>query len=75
MISKIDEKGRLYLPKRIRRGLKRKVYVVRMGNEVVIVPIPDDPISELAELGRRLPDKSIKEFKKEIERAALEEIS
>ncbi len=75
MISKIDEKGRLYLPKKIRRGLKGKVYVVRMGNEVVIIPIPEDPVSELAEIGRKLPDKPVREFRKEIERAALEEIT
>ena len=75
MISKIDEKGRLYLPKRIRKGLKGKVYVVRIGNEIVIIPIPEDPVSELAEIGKKLPDKSIKEFREEIEGAALEEVS
>ncbi|NJE00069.1 AbrB/MazE/SpoVT family DNA-binding domain-containing protein [Thermococcus sp. LS1] len=74
MLAKVDSKGRLYLPKSIRKGISREVYLVDLNGEILIVPKPEDPLMELEELGKLLPDKSIEELKKEILEEALREL-
>jgi len=74
MWVKVDDRGRLYLPKSIRERIGREVFVVEVKDGVLLIPKPSDPLKELEEIGRKLPDKSIKEFKREIEEAAMEEL-
>ena len=66
ILARLDSKGRLYIPKEMREGLSREVYLVRLDHEILIVPKPDDPLRELEELGKDLPDKPLSEIKKEI---------
>ncbi|NJE47030.1 AbrB family transcriptional regulator [Thermococcus sp. GR7] len=66
MLAKVDSKGRLYLPKELRKGLPREVYLVRVEEGILIIPKPEDPLKELEELGKDLPDTSIEELRKEI---------
>lgn len=75
MIGKIDSKGRLYIPKKLREKLSGdEVYLVEVGGRIVIVPKPRDPVKDLEEVGKDLPDKLIKELREEILRQAMEEI-
>ncbi|AMM53359.1 AbrB/MazE/SpoVT family DNA-binding domain-containing protein [Pyrococcus kukulkanii] len=74
MEVKMDSKGRLYIPKDVRKGIGKEFYLVRMDNEIILVPKPKDPVKKLEELGRSLPDVPIKDLKKMIRKAMLEEI-
>ncbi|NJE09720.1 AbrB/MazE/SpoVT family DNA-binding domain-containing protein [Thermococcus sp. MAR1] len=66
MLAKVDPKGRLYLPKELRKNLPKEVYLVRVDDGILIVPKPEDPLKELEELGKNLPDIPIKEIRVEI---------
>ncbi|WP_456396119.1 AbrB/MazE/SpoVT family DNA-binding domain-containing protein [Thermococcus sp.] len=66
MLAKVDQKGRLYLPKELRKNLPKEVYLVRVDDGILIVPKPEDPLKELEELGKNLPDIPIEEIKVEI---------
>ena len=75
MIGRIDSKGRLYIPKKLREKLGGdEVYLVEIGGRIVIVPKPRDPVGDLEEVGKNLPDKPIEVLKEEILRQAMEEI-
>lgn len=74
MLAKIDAKGRLYIPKKLRKKLGSEVYLVEMEEKIIVIPKPDDPLKELEEIGKSLPDKSIEELRKEILKQAMEEI-
>lgn len=74
MIARVDIKGRLYLPKKVRGKLGEKVYLVELKDGLLLIPEPKDPFKELEEIGKALPDKSIKELKKEIIKQAEEEL-
>ncbi|AEA46524.1 AbrB/MazE/SpoVT family DNA-binding domain-containing protein [Archaeoglobus veneficus] len=74
MLIKVDSRGRLYIPKKIRGKLGNEVYLVEMDDGIVIIPKPRDPVKELEEIGKSLPDKSIEELRKEITEQAMEEI-
>ncbi|NJE00710.1 AbrB/MazE/SpoVT family DNA-binding domain-containing protein [Thermococcus sp. JdF3] len=66
MLARVDSRGRLYLPKELRENLPREVYLVRVDDGILIVPKPDDPVKELEELGKDLPDVPIEELRREI---------
>ncbi|USS40982.1 AbrB/MazE/SpoVT family DNA-binding domain-containing protein [Thermococcus aggregans] len=74
MISKIDSKGRVYIPKSMRKKLTKDVYLVETPEGILIIPKPKDPIKELEQIGKKLPEKSIEELKKDIIKQALEEL-
>ncbi len=73
MLTRIDSKGRLYIPKVMRGGLPDEVYLVKLDEGILIVPKPLDPLKELEELGRKLPDRSLRELRKEILEEATKE--
>jgi len=66
MLARVDSRGSLYLPKELRENLPREVYLVRVDDGILIVPKPDDPVKELEELGKGLPDVPIEELRREI---------
>ena len=74
MTSKIDSKGRVYIPKSMRKKLTKDVYLVETPEGILIIPKPKDPIKELEQIGKKLPEKSIEELKKDIIKQALEEL-
>jgi len=75
MIGRCDEKGRLYIPKKLQSKIKGDVYLVELKEGLLVVPIPEDPVSQLRSIGKDLPDKSITELKEIIKQEALKDIS
>jgi AbrB family looped-hinge helix DNA binding protein len=74
MLAKVDSKGRLYIPKEMREGLSKEVYLVRIDDGILIVPKPEDSLKELEDLGKRLPDKPLSKIKREILEEAEKEV-
>lgn len=74
MRVKIDSKGRLYLKGRLREKVGNEAYAIELGNMVLIVPKPMNPIEELGRVGSKLPELSIEELKEEIAREAKREV-
>ncbi len=71
-----DDRGRLLLPKEVREGYGRSFHVVRTAGEVVLVPASEDPVRELAELGKkaRLGDFSLGAIRKALRTQAEKEL-
>ncbi len=74
MWVKVDDRGRLYLPRRVREKIGKEVFVVEVKDGVLLIPKPSDPVREFEEIGKGFPDKLVKELRKEIEEAAVEEL-
>jgi len=74
MWVKVDDRGRLYLPRQVREKIGKEVFVIEVKDGVLLIPKPSDPVGELEEIGKGLPDKLVKELRKEIEEAAMEEL-
>jgi len=74
MMARIDSKGRLYIPRKMREKLGSEVYLVEIHDGIVVIPKPEDPVKELEEIGKSLPDKPIGELKMEIIKQAMEEL-
>jgi len=66
MLARVDSKGRLYIPKELRKNLPQEVYLVRIEDGILIIPKPEDPLKELEELGKKLPNLTLEELKREI---------
>ena len=70
MLVRVDDKGRIYLPKEIReKAGSKEFYLVELPTGIMLIPKLEDPIKALEEEGKKLPDVSVKELK----RAAREE--
>ena len=74
MWARVDDRGRIYLPKPVREKIGKEVFVVEVKDGVLLIPKPEDPVKELENIGKLLPDKSIRELRDEIEKAAEKEI-
>jgi len=69
-----DDRGRLLLSKDIREKYGVKFVVIRGLDEVVLRPIPRDPIKDLQELGKKIPKNlSIKELKQQAREIAIKQ--
>jgi len=62
----MDRQRRIYIPRKFKEKTGSRFFVVRIGNEIRLVPVPSDPVKDMGKIGSRLPRKSIKQFKKEI---------
>ncbi|ADC65553.1 transcriptional regulator, AbrB family [Ferroglobus placidus DSM 10642] len=74
MWAKVDERGRVYLPKSVRSRIGKEVFVVEVKDGILLIPKPADPIKELEKEGKKLPSKSIEDLRREIVEEAMEEI-
>ena len=74
-IAVMDKQRRVYIPKGIGKGKNfEKFFVVEMPNQIVLVPIPKNPVKDLERLGKKLPDKPWSYFKNEIEKEIEKEL-
>jgi AbrB family looped-hinge helix DNA binding protein len=72
-ILELDSKGRLTIPKEIRKslGMSGKVLVINVGDHLKVIPLPTDPLSVLH--GAFNVRKSFKDLRKQAELQAERE--
>jgi len=71
VIVELDSKGRLTLPKRIRKAFGKKVLIIDVGNHVKLIPLPSDPFEVLH--GCLKIKKTFRELRQEAEEIAKKE--
>ena len=54
-VAVCDDRGRVSLGSEAIEKFGRRFHVVVMPNEVVLIPVPKDPLKDLAEMGKNLP--------------------
>jgi hypothetical protein len=64
----------MYLKQSVRSRYGEKFLVLEVPGEIVLIPVADDPVQDLARLGRPLKDKSLDELKAGIVERAVQEI-
>ena len=72
--AQCDKKGRLELSQAVRSRYGDKFLVLEGCKELVLRPIPRDPLQDLREIGRLLKGKSVRQLKEAIEQQAMEEV-
>ncbi len=72
-ILELDRKGRLTLPKKIRKSLDigKKILIINAGDHLKIIPLPSNPLQILH--GAFNIKKSFKELRKQAEQAGEKE--
>lgn len=73
IVIKIDERGRIYIPKKYIHKVPNEFYIVEMDKGRFLVPIPKNPLEELEKIGVDIPNISLSELKKEILKQTDEE--
>lgn len=73
--TRCDKKGRIYLRPSIRTKYGRDFLVVEKPGELVLLPVPADPLKDLREWGKPLQRMSMEEIKRAIEEQAEEEVN
>ena len=73
-ILELDSKGRLTLPKEVRKSLDigKKVLIINAGDHLKIIPLPSNPIRVLH--GAFNTEKSFEELRKQAELTAQKEV-
>ena len=71
-LVELDDRGRLTLPKELRRAMNmEKVVVVNAGDHLKLIPVPEDPFKALK--GAISSEKNFKEHREQATRLAEEE--
>lgn len=74
MSTKTDERGRIYLSKRLREEYGEKFHVVEYDDHIELVPVDDDPVEGLREaVGDTFEGRSAEELRDEAEELARQE--
>ncbi len=71
----MDEKGRVTFGKEDRKRYGRKFWILRLKDEIVLKPVPRDPVADLQRMWKEagLNKYSIKQIKKMAEEEAEKE--
>lgn len=71
-----DDRGRIYLPKKIREKFGDEYRIVELPNRVVLLPLPDDPLESLHEaVGDAFEGKSREELAAEARATAKADLT
>ena len=70
-----DRKGRLYLQESVRAKYGKTFIVVEAPRELVLLPVPTDPVKDLREWGKPIQGMSMKEITQAIQEQADKEVS
>ncbi len=73
-IIRCDSKGRIYLAEEIRSFYGRKFVIVKAPKELILLPVPEDPVKDLEDIGQKLPAKSIEHLKEKILKRARKNV-
>ena len=68
-----DQRGRMYLDKKLRDDYGSDFIVVRAPGRLIFLPVPKDPLKDFQELGKKLPDMTVAQLKREIRKQALKD--
>jgi hypothetical protein len=72
--TETDDRGRIYLSKRLRKEYGERFHVVEYSDHIELVPVDDDPVEGLREaVGDAFEGKSVGELRDEAEELAREE--
>ena len=52
--AKMDEKGRINIGKKAIKQYGDRFFIVKLSDEIVLIPRPKDPLNELRNWGRKL---------------------
>ncbi|HSA30103.1 MAG TPA: AbrB family transcriptional regulator [Phycisphaerae bacterium] len=75
MTAQCDKKGRLQLSSEVRRRYGERFFIVEAPGELVLLPVPDDPVKDLRQWGKPLQGMSMEEIKQAIQEQAEKEVS
>lgn len=75
LVTKCDDRGRLYLEKGIRKEYGQMFIVVREPGELILLPVPKDPLRHFQQLGKKPPKASVKTLKEGIRKQAAKDVS
>lgn len=73
-IVKMDKGGRIHIPISLKDDLGPRFVITRLGDKLILTSIPEDPVKDLEEMGKSIPDKTLKELRKEILEEAYNDI-
>ncbi len=66
-IAKVDSKNRISLGRDVIEDYGEKFVVVRLPNEILLKPLPKDPVKALQEEGKKLKGAGWKKLRREFE--------
>ena len=69
-----DTKGRIYLQESVRAKYGDKFVLLEAPGELVLLPVPKDPVKDLEELGKPLQPLSLRAIKRIVEQRASQEV-
>lgn len=67
-ITKVDAKRRIVLPKDIIDEYGEEFVIIRVNGEIILKPLPKDPLKALREEGKKLKGVSWQQFEKSVEK-------
>ncbi|MBI4174731.1 MAG: AbrB family transcriptional regulator [Candidatus Aenigmarchaeota archaeon] len=66
-VAKIDEKRRIVLPKDIVEKYGGEYVIINVGRDIILKPLPKDPVAALMEEGKKLKGVGWKQIRREFE--------
>jgi bifunctional DNA-binding transcriptional regulator/antitoxin component of YhaV-PrlF toxin-antitoxin module len=75
MATSVDERGRLYLPKEVRERYGERFRIVRLHDGIKLLPVPDDPVEDLAEALEPIKEATPADLSEAAEEEAMREIT
>ena len=69
-----DAKGRLYLKEELRRRYGNRFIAVAASGEIVLLPVPKDPVKDLQDVAGKAQKLSLKRLKGLIRETALHQV-
>ena len=73
-IYQLDSKRRITFPKDIKEKYGTAFVIVRLRDEVLLKPIPKDPLKTLQKEGRKLKGMTAGQLRSEFEKSLLERV-
>jgi len=72
--AECDEEGRIQLEPDVQQRYGRKFFVVEAPGELVLLPVADDVVKDLQEIGRSLRGLSVEDLKRRIDEQAQRDV-
>lgn len=71
-VSKVDEKRRIVIPKDIIDKYGEEFVIICVNGEIILKPLPKDPVAALMEEGKKLKGIGWKQIRREFEKELSE---